>query len=149
MFISCRVLCFNSPYNNTHVICLTCDKIAYHHQSNVPPQLVVYPVMTAVAVRKEDRGQSNHFSELTALLSQRCRLQVCNLLHFDQFETCWDHRMINPQLGTPFTSQTFNTSCSNDFTARAMRHMLYQQKQQLKRASFQYKEVCFFCQHLK
>ena len=43
MFIFCRVLCFHSPYHKTHVICLTRDKSAYHHQSNVPPQLVVCP----------------------------------------------------------------------------------------------------------
>ena len=50
MFIFCRVLCFHSPSHKTHVICLTRDKSAFHHQSNVPP------VMTAVTVKKEDRG---------------------------------------------------------------------------------------------
>ena len=36
MFIFCKVLCFHSPYHKTHVICLTRDISAYHHQSNVP-----------------------------------------------------------------------------------------------------------------
>ena len=37
------------------LICLTRDKIAYHHQSNVPPNQFCTPVMTAVTVRLMDR----------------------------------------------------------------------------------------------
>ena len=54
MFCSCRVFCCHSPYHKTRMIFLTFDKIAYNHKSNVPPHPVVFPVMTAATVRKED-----------------------------------------------------------------------------------------------
>ena len=40
--------------HKTRMIFLTFDKIAYNHKSNVPPHPVVFPVMTAATVRKED-----------------------------------------------------------------------------------------------
>ena len=42
------------PYHKTRMIFLTFDKIAYNHKSNVPPHPVVFPVMTAATVRKEN-----------------------------------------------------------------------------------------------
>ena len=42
------------PYHKPRMIFLTFDKIAYNHKSNVPPHPVVFPVMTAATVRKED-----------------------------------------------------------------------------------------------
>ena len=43
--------------SKTGYICLICDRSAYYHQSNVPPQTAVYPTMVAVVVRSKNRGR--------------------------------------------------------------------------------------------
>ena len=43
--------------SKTGYICLICDRIAYYHQSNVPPQTAVYPTMVGVVVRSKNRGR--------------------------------------------------------------------------------------------
>ena len=63
MFISCRVLCFHSPYHKTRVICLTCDKSAYHHQSNVPLNQLCAPRHDGRDGKKRGPGLDRHAPE--------------------------------------------------------------------------------------
>ena len=55
-FYSLQGIVFHSPYHETRVICLTRDKIAYHHQSNVPPQPLVCPRLDGRDGRKKGLG---------------------------------------------------------------------------------------------
>ena len=56
MFISCMVVCFH--FHKTHVICLTPDKIAYHHQSNVPLNQLCAPRNDGRDGKKREPGES-------------------------------------------------------------------------------------------
>ena len=61
MFISCRVLCFHSPYHYPRNLLDSRQNRVSLPVKFAPSTSCVPPVMTAMTVRKEDRGNDDHF----------------------------------------------------------------------------------------